>query len=59
MTERQARTPYERASDSYGRHINDCRSCGDYAGPPVFHCKDGRRLLDKMAEAGNWKAGKQ
>ena len=48
-TQRQARTPYERASDSYGRHIDTCSLCGTWHGPPLERCEAGDRLRKRMA----------
>lgn len=52
--ERQAKTPYERVSDAYARHINDCIRCGSYHGPPYESCESGGRILKRMA--GFWES---
>ncbi len=48
MPERQARTPYERVSDSYGRHVTDCPRCSVYVSPPEA-CESGERIRRRMA----------
>lgn len=51
MSERQPRTAYEWASDSYARHTRECERCAGYHGPPLEACEAGDRLLKKMAAA--------
>jgi hypothetical protein len=43
-SQRQARTSYERASDSYGHHIDTCPRCWSWHGPPMERCETGERL---------------
>lgn len=49
VTQRQARTPYERVSDVYARHTRECSRCSVYHGPPLEACESGERLRRRMA----------